>query len=86
MRQYFVVGFLVVALCVNAQINVREHTLQPTSKPYTIKYDCLTNIEKMQDDSITHHRSYKHLIGQYLFYIDEDTNHRGLWVHFTAPL
>ena len=21
-----------------------------------------------------------------LFYIDEDTNHRGLWVHFTAPL
>ena len=40
----------------------------------------------MQDDSITHHRSYKHLIGHYLFYIDEDTNHRGLWVHFTAPL
>ena len=40
MRQYFVVGFLVVALCVNAQINVREHTLQPTSKPYTIK--CMT--------------------------------------------
>ena len=55
-------------------------------KPYIEKYDSLTNIEKLQDDSITHHRSYKHLIGQYLFYIDEDTNHRGLWVHFTAPL
>ena len=73
MRQSFTIGFLLVVLCVNAQINVREHTPLPTSKPYIEKYDSLTNIEKLQDDSITHHRSYKHLVGQYLFYIDEDT-------------
>ncbi len=69
------IGFamLLLPLCLQSQINVRKHTPKPSSASYVVKYDSLTNIEKLQDDSITHHTSYNHLVGQMFYYVDEDT-------------
>ena len=73
MNKYLLMTMLLIPLGVQAQITVRDHTAKPTSAPYVVKYDSLTNIEKLQDDSIIYHTSYNHLIGQMLFYVDEDT-------------
>ena len=76
MRKCIIVLLLIMSMNVKAQINVREHTPSPTSKPYVVRYDSLTNIQKIQNDSITHHKSYKHLIGQIFYYIDVDSVHK----------
>lgn len=72
-RRYLTNVFLFIAICVEAQINVLEHNPLPTSKPYIERFDSLTNIMKKRDDSVTHHQSFKHLIGQTVYYVVPDT-------------
>lgn len=66
-------ALLIITVCAKAQINVIANTPKPTSKPIVVRYDSLTNIRELMDDSITHHQSCKHLIGQTILYVDPDT-------------
>lgn len=77
-RLFLLAGCLMVVSSIMAQINIKEPIKQPTSIPYVQKYDSLTNITALQDDSITHSTSLKHLIGQIVYYVEPDTTKYGI--------
>lgn len=84
MRHLLTILFLVISVCSRGQINVIEGSSKPTSKPYIVLYDSLTNIQEMRDDSIKLHQSFKHLMGQIIFYVAPDTtkyrvHHKSLY-------
>ena len=65
---------LITSICSKGQINIIESGLpKVVSKPYTVLYDSLTNIKEMRDDSIKYHQSFRHLIGQIIYYVAPDT-------------
>jgi len=72
MKKCLLIMLLLLPLVIEAQIKVLEDTPKPTSKPYVVLYDSLSNISTIRDDSIKHHESYKHLIGQTIFYVEPD--------------
>lgn len=73
MRQFITITFLAFAVCSKGQINVISRNSKPTSKPYVVSYDSLTNIKELRDDSINFHQSFKHLIGQTIYYVAPDS-------------
>ena len=73
MRQYITMALLAFSVCSQGQINVISRDSESTSKPYVVYYDSLTNIKELRDDSIKLHQSFKHLIGQIVFYVEPDT-------------
>ena len=50
MRHLFSIFLLIISVCSRGQINVIEASSKPTSKPYNVLYDSLTNIREMRDD------------------------------------
>lgn len=82
MRIFFILFFLAISIYSRGQINVIESSSKPVSKPYVVLYDSLTNIKEMRDDSIKYHQSFKHLIGQFIYYVAPDTT--KLRVHHKA--
>lgn len=64
---------LIMGLPTMAQINIKEPMKKATSIPNVQKYDSLTNITALRDDSITYSTSLKHLIGQTIYYVEPDT-------------
>jgi len=82
MRNFFILFFLAISIYSRGQINVIESSSKPVSKPYVVLYDSLTNIKEMRDDSIKYHQSFKHLIGQFIYYVAPDTT--KLRVHHKA--
>lgn len=73
MRYWLSIFLFAISVCSRGQINVIESSPKPTSKPYIVLYDSLTNIKELRDDSIKFHQSFKHLIGQTIFYVAPDT-------------
>lgn len=73
MRYVFIIIVLIFSVYSKGQINVIDVVSKPTSKSYIALYDSITNINKMQDDSVTQHQSFKHLIGQTIYYVEPDT-------------
>ena len=96
MRYISVVIMLFIAVYSKGQINVIEVKSKSTSKPYLALYDSLTNIMKMNDDSVNQHQSFKHLVGQTIYYLEPDTtkyrvHHKSFYstpeiVYRTQPL
>lgn len=87
MRQFLFIFMVISTVCSKGQINVIEGVSKPLSKPYIVTYDSLTNIKETRDDSIKPHQSFKHLIGQTIYYVSPDTTKSRVYhkAYYSTP-